>query len=93
MTQEGTGRQRRLVLASASPRRQQLLREAGYEFAVSPANIDEDSYLNLMPIESCRCVLVRQRGHRPDVDAPALHTRLFNIEQAGSFGAALLVIQ
>jgi len=49
--------------------------------------------LNLMPIESCRCVLVRQRGHRPDVDAPALHTRLFNIEQAGSFGAALLVIQ
>jgi len=49
--------------------------------------------LSLMPIESCRCVLVRQRGHRPDVDAPALHTRLFNIEQAGSFGAALLVIQ
>ena len=54
MTQEGTGRQRRLVLASASPRRQQLLREAGYEFAVSPANIDEDSYLNLMPIELAR---------------------------------------
>jgi septum formation protein len=54
MTQEDTGRQRRLVLASASPRRQQLLREAGYEFAIFPANIDEDSYLNLMPIELAR---------------------------------------
>jgi len=54
MTQEGASRQRRLVLASASPRRQQLLREAGFEFAVFPANIDEDSYLNLMPIELAR---------------------------------------
>jgi septum formation protein len=54
MTQEDTGRQRRLVLASASPRRQQLLREAGYEFAVFPANIDEDSYPNLLPIELAR---------------------------------------
>jgi septum formation protein len=31
----------RLILASASPRRQQLLREAGYPFVVSPADIDE----------------------------------------------------
>jgi len=54
MTQEGTGQQRRLVLASASPRRQELLREAGYEFSVFPANIDEDSYLTLMPIELAR---------------------------------------
>ena len=34
----------RLVLASASPRRQQLLRDAGYAFIVSPADIDESSY-------------------------------------------------
>ena len=54
MTEEGTSRQRRLVLASASPRRQQLLREAGYEFAVFPANIDEDSYPSLLPIELAR---------------------------------------
>ena len=33
----------RLILASASPRRQSLLREAGYEFVVEPANIDEDT--------------------------------------------------
>ncbi len=54
MTEEGTVRQRRLVLASASPRRQQLLRQSGYEFAVFPANIDEDSYPNLLPIELAR---------------------------------------
>jgi septum formation protein len=33
-----------LILASGSPRRQELLREAGYEFLVSPADIDEDVY-------------------------------------------------
>jgi septum formation protein len=31
----------RIVLASASPRRQELLRNAGIEFVVSPANIPE----------------------------------------------------
>mgnify|MGYP000112009790 CR=1 FL=1 len=31
----------RLILASASPRRQDLLRDAGYDFAVHPAAIDE----------------------------------------------------
>jgi septum formation protein len=30
-----------LILASASPRRQELLREAGIEFTVEPANVDE----------------------------------------------------
>ena len=54
MTADGTQRQRRLVLASASPRRQQLLREAGYDFAVFPADIDEDVYPSLMPIELAR---------------------------------------
>jgi septum formation protein len=32
------------VLASRSPRRQQLLREAGYEFVVDPADVDEEDY-------------------------------------------------
>jgi len=31
-----------LILASASPRRCELLREAGYEFVVYPAHVDED---------------------------------------------------
>jgi septum formation protein len=34
----------RLILASASPRRRQLLQEAGYRFVIEPANIDEDQY-------------------------------------------------
>ena len=34
----------RLILASASPRRRQLLFEAGYAFEVHPADIDEDDY-------------------------------------------------
>jgi len=33
-----------LILASASPRRKELLKEAGYKFKVSPADIDETSY-------------------------------------------------
>jgi septum formation protein len=43
---------RRLILGSASPRRQQLLRDAGYEFIVEPANIDEENFPpNIYPIE------------------------------------------
>src|SRR5207237_1297924 len=34
----------RLILASASPRRQELLRAAGYHFEIHPANIDEEDY-------------------------------------------------
>jgi septum formation protein len=33
-----------LILASASPRRAALLREAGYVFAIDPAEVDEDRY-------------------------------------------------
>ena len=42
----------RLILASASPRRAQLLREAGYEFAVYPSELkEEDAPPNLPPGE------------------------------------------
>jgi septum formation protein len=34
----------RLILASASPRRQNLLREAGFHFLIHPADIDESAY-------------------------------------------------
>jgi septum formation protein len=44
-----------LILASASPRRQQLLREAGYAFEIDPAEINEDQYPpNLMPVDIAR---------------------------------------
>lgn len=32
------------VLASSSPRRQELLRDAGYDFEVDPSNVDEEEY-------------------------------------------------
>ena len=43
----------RLILASASPRRQSLLSEAGFEFTVQPADIDEASFQtpNVSPSE------------------------------------------
>jgi septum formation protein len=45
-------RQPRLILASASPRRQTLLREAGYEFVAQPPNVDEETLgRGLAPIE------------------------------------------
>jgi septum formation protein len=40
-----------LILASASPRRQELLREAGIAFEVHAANIDEDQLAGEQPIE------------------------------------------
>jgi septum formation protein len=39
-----------LVLASASPRRRELLTQAGYSFQVHPAHIPEDPYPNEDPI-------------------------------------------
>ena len=42
----------RLFLASASPRRQSLLSEAGYEFIIHPADVDEEAHLNrMLPVE------------------------------------------
>ena len=39
-----------LILASASPRRRELLTLAGYQFEIHPANIPEDPYPNEDPI-------------------------------------------
>jgi len=39
----------RLILASASPQRQKLLRDAGYEFIVHPSNVDESAFATDMP--------------------------------------------
>jgi len=40
-----------LILASSSPRRQELLREAGIEFMVDAANINEDQRPGELPLE------------------------------------------
>src|SRR5262245_16693817 len=44
-----------LILASASPRRADLLREAGYLFEIDPANVDEEKFgAGLMPSDLAR---------------------------------------
>ena len=59
-----------IVLASASPRRAELLRAAGIEFEVIPAHIDEtahpheaaDAYVRRMADEKARAVAARHSG-------------------------------
>lgn len=41
----------RLILASKSPRRIQILKDHGFKFEIIPADIDEESYTYLEPIE------------------------------------------
>lgn len=51
----------RLILASASPRRQHLLEEAGYAFDIHPANVDEsDVPLDLSPSELARHLAIKK---------------------------------
>lgn len=38
-----------LILASASPRRSELLKNAGYDFTISVSDVDESVYKNLSP--------------------------------------------
>jgi septum formation protein len=53
--------QPRLILASASPRRQQLLREAGYDFVVRPANVDEDDHpVQILPADLAEYLAVQK---------------------------------
>jgi len=42
-----------LILASASPRRMALLREAGYVFEVEPAHVDESELVGRPPAHTC----------------------------------------
>jgi len=52
---------RMLVLASASPRRQELLRSAGIEFTVQPADVDETPLAGEGPRE-CASRLAREKA-------------------------------
>lgn len=51
----------RLVLASQSPRRCEIMKNAGYEFEIKPANIDEKKDENLTPSELV-CSLAEQKA-------------------------------
>lgn len=50
-----------LVLASASPRRQELLRDAGISFVVQPADIDETALEGELP-QACAERLAREKA-------------------------------
>ena len=59
-----------LVLASASPRRQELLRNAGIEFVVHPADIPEDPLPGEMP-RDCAERLARAKARKVFQQRPA----------------------
>lgn len=52
---------RPLILASKSPRRSQLLREAGFEFTVQSMDVDE-SFPPDMPVEEVAAYLARRKA-------------------------------
>ncbi len=53
--------QRKILLASKSPRRSQLLKEAGFTFEVVSLNVDE-SYPNDMPVDEVAEFLARKKA-------------------------------
>ena len=53
---------RPLILASQSPRRSQLLREAGFTFTVHPLDVDE-SFSTEMPVEEVAAHLAQRKAH------------------------------
>jgi septum formation protein len=52
-----------LVLASRSPRRQELLRESGFEFVVDPADVNEDDYPHDILPSELAIRLARTKAH------------------------------
>lgn len=60
---------RPLILASASPRRQHLLKEIGLEFTVDPPHIDE-SFPTEMPVEKIPAYLAEKKANalRPKIN-------------------------
>lgn len=50
-----------MILASASPRRQELLRDAGYDFTVDPADVNEDDHPpGILPAELAEFLAARK---------------------------------
>jgi MAF protein len=68
----------RLVLASASPRRAEILRTARFEFEVVPAGVDETEGPNVAPADlAVRLASMKARAvaaHRPDAAVLAADT-------------------
>lgn len=74
----------RLVLASGSPRRRDLLAEAGYRFTVQPADIDETARPDEAPADLARR-LAREK-------ALAVAHRIAPLAERGVLGSDTLVV-
>ena len=76
----------RLILASASPRRQQLLRDAGYEFVVHPAHIDEDDHpARILPADLAE-FLAAQKARAIATDPQFRHDVILAADTVVAFG-------
>lgn len=53
---------RKLILASKSPRRSFLLKQAGFEFEVNAVDIDEEDYPKELPVEEVAAYLAQQKA-------------------------------
>lgn len=53
---------RKLILASKSPRRSFLLKQAGFEFDVKSVDIDEDDYPSDLPVMEVAAYLAHQKA-------------------------------
>ena len=54
--------QRKLILASKSPRRSFLLKQAGFEFEINAVDIDEEAYPKDLPVEDVAAYLAQQKA-------------------------------
>ena len=64
----------KLILASASPRRAEILRNAGFEFEVLPAHVDETRFPGESP-EDCVRRLADAKAHNAAEKQTRSHTR------------------
>lgn len=53
---------RKLILASKSPRRSFLLKQAGFEFDVNAVDIDEENYPKDLPVNEVAAYLAREKA-------------------------------
>jgi septum formation protein len=53
-----------IILASQSPRRQELMRQAGFQFEVRVADIDEENYPADLEVTSVPGYLARQKAEK-----------------------------
>jgi len=87
----------RLILASASPRRRELLTQAGFSFEVEPANLDESplpderaaAYVQRLAIEKAQAVCAAHRGDAAPFIVLAADTAVVLPDSSGEAGTIL----